>query len=211
MLGLATVLFAIVMKSKRRLLPLAGATVVGLAIFLAAPGKWMERMQTLQNVKADQSALARIHSWTFAYKLFLDHPILGGGFQTFTAPMYAQYNMLQDKVQGPHSIYFQILAEHGLPGLLLFLSLIGSSLWSCRNLKRTFALQPGSETLGAYVDMVQVGLITYLVSGAFLGRAYFDLFYQLIATVIVLKMLARNQAWLPEAPPVLEELSALPA
>jgi hypothetical protein len=60
--------------------------------------------------------------------------------------------------------------------------------------------------------MVQVGLITYLVSGAFLGRAYFDLFYQLIATVIVLKMLARDQVWLPESSPtVLEELSALPA
>ena len=208
MLGLVTVLFAMMMKSKRRYLGLLG-TGIGIAVvFFIAPEKWIERMLTLKNVGTDQSALARLHSWTFAYRLFLDHPILGGGFQTFTAPLYGQYNLLADRVQGPHSIYFQVLAEHGGPGLILFLGLVASCLWSCYRLKRTFLRHPGSENLAAYADMVQLGLITFLVSGAFLGRAYFDLLYQLVATVVILKMLARERARrLPESSLVSGELS----
>jgi probable O-glycosylation ligase (exosortase A-associated) len=208
MLGLATVLFAMMMNSKRRFVGLASSVILTSIVFLTAPEKWIERMQTLKDVSTDQSALARLHSWTFAYRLFRDHPILGGGFQTFTAPLYGEYNMLADKVQGPHSIYFQVLAEHGLPGLILFLGLVACCLWSCSRLKRTFLRQPGSDTLAAYSDMVQLGLITFLVSGAFLGRAYFDLFYQLVATVIILKMLAREGARPPELQVVATEFSA---
>jgi probable O-glycosylation ligase (exosortase A-associated) len=199
MLGLVTVLFAMMMKSRRRFLGLAGTGIAIAIIWVIAPAKWIERMLTLKNVSADQSALARFHSWTFAYRFFLDHPILGGGFQTFTAPLYGRYNLLADRVQGPHSIYFQVLAEHGGPGLILFLALIASCLWSCSRLRRAFLRRPGSENLALYADMIQLGLITFLVSGAFLGRAYFDLFYQLVATVIVLKMLARERARPPES------------
>ena len=138
LLGLAVVLFALALRSKRRWLAFFGAAMAGFAIFAAAPAKWIERMQSLRNVQTDESALARLHSWKFSYRLFLDHPILGGGFQTFTAPLYAGYHMLADRVQGPHSIYFQMLAEHGLPGLILFLALIGCCLWSCRQARRTF-------------------------------------------------------------------------
>jgi probable O-glycosylation ligase (exosortase A-associated) len=211
LLGLGTVLFFMVMKSKRRTLGIAAAFVAALTVFLAAPSAWIERMETLKNVQADQSAQARIHSWTFAYRLFLDHPILGGGFQTFTATLYGKYNMLADKVQGPHSVYFQILAEHGLPGLILFLGLILSCLWSCSRLKRGFARNPESDTLAAYADMVQLGLITFLISGAFLGRAYFDLFYQLVATVVVLKMLARDLPRPAKSRQFVPQLSPAPA
>jgi probable O-glycosylation ligase (exosortase A-associated) len=211
LLGLGTVLFVMVMKSRRRLLGIAAAVVAAIAVFLAAPTQWIDRMQTLKDVSADQSALARFHSWTFAYRLFLDHPLLGGGFQTFTAPLYGHYNMLADRVQGPHSIYFQMLAEHGLPGLILFLGLIGSCLLSCRRLRFTFARRLDSPQLSAYADMVQLGLITFLISGAFLGRAYFDLFYQLVATVIVLKMLSRKQLQPRELPEEEVGLSAVPA
>ncbi len=210
LLGLATALFAMVMKSKQRLVGIVAALLVGMVIFVAAPTQWMERMQTLKNVEADKSAQARFHSWNFAYRLFLDHPVLGGGFQTFTAPLYGHYNMLADRVQGPHSIYFQVLAEHGLPGLMLFLGLIGSCLWSCRRLKWKFSHRPDSDALAAYADMIQLGLITFLISGAFLGRAYFDLFYQLVATVVVLKMLAREPVQIPEPPQLTQELSAVP-
>jgi len=37
--------------------------------------------------------------------------------------------------------------------------------------------------------MIQISLLGFLVSGAFLGLANFDLFYQLVAMVVLLKML----------------------
>jgi probable O-glycosylation ligase (exosortase A-associated) len=192
MLGMAFVGFAMVMRSKRRLLALMIMALLTLGIFAFAPAQWFERMHTLGNVEQDKSAQARFHSWAFATKLFMDHPITGGGFQTFTAPLYEHYNMLVDKVQGPHSIYFQVLAEHGFPGILLFIALIASCLYSCGKLRRNFSRRAGKEHLAAYAEMVQLGLLTFLISGTFLGRAYFDLFYQLVATVVVLKVVAQE-------------------
>ncbi len=42
--------------------------------------------------------------------------------------------------------------------------------------------------------MIEVSLFGFLASGAFLGLANFDLFYQLVAMVIILKALYRPDA-----------------
>lgn len=194
LLGLVVVLFALSLLSKRRIMAIGGAAVSVLVIFMAAPQQWLERMATIRDAAhKDPSALARLHSWTFAYHLFLDHPIFGGGFETFTAPLYSHYNMLWERVSGPHSIYFQMLAEQGLPGLLLFLGLIASCWWSCRSIRRRFKNRDTSFPLAAYATMIQLSIIPFLISGAFLGRAYFDLFYQLVATVILLQKFSRDE------------------
>jgi probable O-glycosylation ligase (exosortase A-associated) len=211
LLGLIAVLAAMVMKSRRRLPALIAALVLAVIVVVAAPGKWMERMQTLRDVHQDQSAQARFLSWTFSYRLVRDHPVLGGGFQTHTPELYLRYDIPTEHVQGPHSIYFQVLGEHGFPGLMLFLLLAFSCWWSSGRLARQFlqhAEVTGSEEsrdLAEYAKMVQLSLIPFLISGAFLGLAYFDLFYQLVATVILLKSFAQRQDWSPEADPVAEE------
>jgi hypothetical protein len=41
--------------------------------------------------------------------------------------------------------------------------------------------------------MIETGLLGYMVSGAFLGLAYFDLYFELIALVIVIKILYRRE------------------
>lgn len=216
LLGLVAALLALVMKSKRRWLALVAAVVLGFGVFAVAPGKWIERMQTLRNTKEDQSAQARFHSWRFSYRLFRDHPILGGGFNTFTPELYAHYNLLADRVQGPHSIYFEVLAEQGLPGFALFLTLGASCWWSCRNLARTFMRHAESGGLAEcvnmaeYANMLRLSIIPFFVSGAFLGLAYFDLYYQVAASVILLKKYAHDLSWIPEELEVVEE-SPLPA
>ena len=47
-----------------------------------------------------------------------------------------------------------------------------------------------------YTHMIEAALIGYLVSGAFLGLGYFDLFYQIASTTIVLKILFRQEVLL---------------
>jgi len=88
---------------------------------------------------------------------------------------------------------FQVLAEHGVPGLIIFLALITSCYWSCRKLVRKFRDSGPLAYLSEYAQMVQLSMVSFLVSGAFLGRAYFDLLYQLVATVIILKSLAHQE------------------
>ena len=41
--------------------------------------------------------------------------------------------------------------------------------------------------------MLQVSLMGYAVSGAFLGLAYFDLYYNLIAMMVICKVLLTEQ------------------
>jgi putative inorganic carbon (hco3(-)) transporter len=192
MLGLLALALAWAMKLRHKVLGGLGLAILLAVLLIAAPPAWIQRMETLRTAPStDASAQSRLRSWTFALKLARDHPALGGGFETFTEELYAQYGV--QETHGPHSIYFQVLAEHGVPGLLLFLSLIASCYLACARIIRRF-LYEAATYLVEYARMVQLSMATFLVSGAFLGRAYFDLFYQLIATVIVLSYLARVEA-----------------
>jgi hypothetical protein len=42
--------------------------------------------------------------------------------------------------------------------------------------------------------MIQVSLVSYAVAGAFLGLAYFDLYYNLLALVVVSRVLLLSSA-----------------
>ena len=195
LIGLSVVALALAFKSKHRLAAITTLVLAGLLVLTFAPEKWTARMGTIQTAREkDASAHNRINSWTLAVRIALDYPILGGGFDTFTAPVYDRYSLREEAdVLGPHSIYFQILAEHGFPGLLLFLGLICSSLWSCWKVQRTFSRNTVARWPAAYANMVFVSLLGYAASGAFLGLAYFDLFYQVIGTAAIVKYLARQE------------------
>ena len=192
MLGLMFLLFVWAMKSRYKVLGAVGLLFAVTIVFVAAPASWIERMQTITTApQTDASAQSRFRAWTFAIDLARDHPVFGGGFETFTIPLYEYYRI--PDTHGPHSIYFQMLGEHGIPGLIIFLSLIFSCYWSCRKLVRRFQDDDSLNYLAEYARMVQLCLATYLVSGAFLGRGYFDLFYQIVATAIILKYLAATE------------------
>jgi probable O-glycosylation ligase (exosortase A-associated) len=194
LVGLIALLLVWILKAKYKVLSAICFVFVGLVIFISAPQGWIQRMGTLRSApETDSSALSRLHAWQFARDLARDSPVFGGGFETFTAPLFAQYSLPVNDVHGPHSIYFQMLGEHGFPGLFIFLALISSCYRSCRKIIRAFMSEHSLSYLAEYARMVQLSLVTFLVSGAFLGRAYFDLFYQLVATVVILKCLARRE------------------
>ena len=44
--------------------------------------------------------------------------------------------------------------------------------------------------------MVLASLVAYAISGAFLTQAYWDLFYHLVAFVVMLKVIARREGFL---------------
>jgi hypothetical protein len=41
--------------------------------------------------------------------------------------------------------------------------------------------------------MLRASLLAYMVSGAFLPRAYFDFFYTLVATIIIMKIICERE------------------
>ena len=192
LLGLVVVLTALILTSRHKLLTAGFAAICALLVFSYAPGKWMERMGSFYHGEIDASARGRLNAWEFAFVLTQHYPLTGGGFETFTPDLFERYTP-DLSYAGPHSIYFQTLGEQGYVGLGLFLGLLGScwlSLWKLsRQAKRIASLR----WVRVYAYMLGCSLLAYMVSGAFLPRAYFDYFYTLVATIVVLKIICRRE------------------
>ena len=92
-----------------------------------------------------------------------------------------------------HSIYYGMLGAHGFPGLLVFLGMIGSSLWSLWRIKRAVRDRPDLQWLTNYSDMLQVSWVGFLVNGAFCNIEYFDLVYHWVGVTATLRVMAHQE------------------
>ena len=191
--GAAMVLF-LILKSENRFRFLIPVLVLMVSVYSFMPASWHERMSTIKNYEEDTSAMGRINAWYFSVNLALDHPAFGGGFGVYTPEIFRNYAPEPEDFHDSHSIYFEVLAEHGFGGLMWFLLLglftfmLGSSI-----IKRSRG-SPDIEWTGKLAAMMQVGLVGYAVTGAFLGLAYFDLLYHYVALMVVLDRLIRESA-----------------
>jgi len=182
--GLAMGIFLWLKSRNKAAIGMAIALVIPL-LFAFMPDQWHDKMGTIQTYEEDRSAMGRINAWYFAFNLSKAHPITGGGFEAFTPELFQQYAPEPENFHDSHSIYFQVLGEHGYVGLFLFLTLL------------MFAWRAGSQTIQLSRDrpelkwasdlaaMTQVSLIGYAVGGAFLGLAYFDFFYELVILLVL--------------------------
>ncbi|HEY9867859.1 MAG TPA: putative O-glycosylation ligase, exosortase A system-associated, partial [Candidatus Obscuribacterales bacterium] len=166
------------------------------AVFMVVnimPQSWFDRISSIKTYEQDASATGRINSWHMAFNLAKDHPLVGGGFETFRKPTFAMYAPNPGDVHDSHSIYFEVLGEHGFVGFAIFL-LLGWATWrSASWVIRTAKKDPERRWMADLAAMIQVSLVGYASAGAFLGLAYFDLYYTLIAVVVVLKVLLKTE------------------
>jgi probable O-glycosylation ligase (exosortase A-associated) len=186
-------IFFIFFVSKKKLLPIVLLIVIGIIGMPFIPQKWFDRMETIRSYQEDRSAMGRINAWNFAYNLSKDRPILGGGFRVFTQKVFLEYAPDPYDVHDSHSIYFQMLAEQGFPGLIMFLALLLSSYFSLNKIKRIAIHVESLDWVKNYCIMLQLSIVAYCIGGAFLGLAYFDLFYYIVAAVIILKTMVREE------------------
>lgn len=194
--GGAMGLFLLFKSRKKALLGFMLVLVVPVILSMM-PTQWFGRMSTIETYQQDASAMGRINAWKFAVNLANQHPVTGGGFETFTPELFRVYAPNPLDFHGPHSIYFSVLAEHGYVGLFLFLG-IGFSAWRAGG--RVIGQSKGRPELfwaWELASMTQVSLVGFAVGGAFLGMAYFDLFYLLVA-MLVLTEAAVGKALQPE-------------
>jgi probable O-glycosylation ligase (exosortase A-associated) len=157
-------------------------TVLGFAFM---PESWHERMDTIQNYEEDESAMQRINSWAYSINIASDR-IMGGGLSAWRSKTFAVYAPDPDTVFAAHSIYFSILGDHGWPGLILYLIILGLTWRSLSSvIKQT---RSGVDSHKNHLArMLQVSLIAYMSGGAFLSLSYFDLPWHLFAIALLLK------------------------
>lgn len=155
---------------------------VGLLMFM--PEEWGMRMHTIQNYEQDASAMGRINAWWMAFNLAKAR-LTGGGFNIYEPEIFAQYAPDPNLFLAAHSIYFQVLGEHGLPGLAIYL-LLGWFVWrKARTLARMRNAPPELAWCRDLGAMTQASLVGFGVGGAFLSLAYFDLPYNLMVMIVL--------------------------
>lgn len=201
-LGLCIVAGGFFSQAKNKLATGILIAFLGFTGLLLVPQRWTERMMTIETYQEDASAMGRINAWWVAVNVARTH-ITGGGFDMFTPQRFLEYAPDPLDFHDAHSIYFEILGEQGFIGLTLFLLLLVSSLASLRTLKKRLRHDPRYEWYTNYCTMLMIAIGAYMMNGAFLGRAYFDLFYHLISGVILLKFLYQQEAQQVEQVPVL--------
>ena len=159
-----------------------GAVIIfGLTVGLGAmPEEWWTKMSTINSYEQDASAQGRINSWWVAWNIASER-VTGGGFILTVPWIFAKYAPNPNMIFVAHSIYFQMMGEHGFVGLIIFLS-IGVLSWY--NSTRMIALgkaDPAKKWAADLGRMVQVSLIGYAAAGAFLSMAYYDLPFNIAA------------------------------
>jgi probable O-glycosylation ligase (exosortase A-associated) len=183
-------MICILMRMRQRLLVVPILVLAGLFAVFVTPERWQQRMDfRREGALIDNSALSRVNAWTYCWRLAQEYPLAGAGFEAFTPPLFAKYAPNPQDVHGPHSIYFGVLAEHGFIGLALYLTVMASTLLSLHRVVKD-ARYVEDEVLENYAKMLQISVVGFLVSGAFLGRAYFDYYFTIVACTVILRRVA---------------------
>ncbi|NBV19054.1 putative O-glycosylation ligase, exosortase A system-associated [Janthinobacterium sp.] len=192
LLAIAAMVLFMWLKSDRKLM--LGALLAAVTPLLLAfmPERWAERMDTINTYEEDSSAMGRLNAWRMAWNLARDR-FLGGGFDVSDASIFARYAPNPLDVHAAHSIYFQVLGEHGFVGLFLYLAL-GMATWHTASviIRRTRG-QAELRWAHGLATMSQASLIGFAVGGAFLSLLYFDMPYYLMAALIATRIVVERQ------------------
>lgn len=184
-LGIAGMAFFLGMKSNKKVLSVIAIVAILGGSLAFMPDKWWDRMATIQTYEDDGSAQGRLQAWGMAFNLAVDRPLVGGGHDFLSdESVWHRYQTI-GLPRAAHSIYFQVLGEHGFVGLALYV-LIGLSGWvMATRLARKAKGHPDFEWIPPLMRMIQVALIGFAIGGAFLSLANWDVPYYLIAIVVL--------------------------
>jgi len=189
LIAIISVAFFFWLKSKSKVL--SGGVVIVLLVtgFNFMPESWHERMRTIQNYEQDASAIGRINAWKYSINIANDR-ITGGGLNSWSAETFAVYAPNPEDVHAAHSIYFSVLADHGWPGLIMFLIILyltWRSLGKTIKYTKECSEEDKMSEYNLLARMIQVSLIAYMTGGAFLSLSYFDLPWHLVAIALLIK------------------------
>ncbi|WP_284179839.1 O-antigen ligase family protein [Rhabdaerophilum sp. SD176] len=181
LLGMVAVFGTVGWRLVKNKMLLVTIGLIGLAILFAAAGISSRASGGAHEEGIDESAMGRIYAWEAAIKMATQRPLTGVGLDNFV-PNYFFYSDHWDGMNhAVHSTWFGVLGETGLPGLIVFVTMIAVT---ARSLLRTLPrIAPGPET--APVRAAGLGLLSgvagFCLSGTFLTQGFTWPVYVLVA------------------------------
>jgi len=192
------------LRTKRKFLNITLMIIIAGSALSLAPSDWRARMSTIESAGEDSSFMGRVVSWKQSTLIALDNPFTGGGFYAVQDWEVWQHYAIEfhklDFITSPeaadtsyavaaHSVYFQVLGDHGFVGLILFLLML---YFSYRTLMSLYKDKSNEDWLRTLSQMLSYSLLVYGIIGSTVGMANFDLLYAIFGLVIVLQRVAKS-------------------
>ncbi len=172
------------LKRPARLLAAGG--ILAIVVGLTVPASAWERLAgikqltdsaTIAQADPEGSAAERLELQKVGWQIFLDHPVFGVGLGTY--PMANAAYAPEMGMKDTHNTYLRLVAEVGLPGLVIWCALIASVLLNGRRSRRL--LQDGE--LGVQQAWLERALVAYLVAALFGSYAHLTFPYMMLAVL----------------------------
>lgn len=175
---------------------LVAGMFTGLCLLPLIPKDYGERLQSLISEEAhtDTSLQRRMSYHVIGVNLVQQSPLLGVGPGNFQREyMSEDYRFQADTFEGArllHNLYLSIAAQLGIPALLIFLLLCGSSYATLQRLQR----RGDNEEVRRMAIMLELGLVSFLLNSLFLPHEYQKYMWLLLAVPPALEWTLRQPA-----------------
>jgi putative inorganic carbon (HCO3(-)) transporter len=199
-IGLAALVVFGMARSRAKILYAVIAAVFATGAYYLMPAEFFDRVASIGDAAAnkDASFSGRLTAWRVAFLYARDHFPFGAGF--YGPQLKGIYNAYfpNESYHAAHSIYFQILGEHGFIGLLIYLVLLAAAFFQCSKIASCARAEPNSQWIADLAVAIQASLFVFCVAGAALSLAYYDLFIVEISLLLPLRTLVSRRtapAW----------------
>ena len=186
--GLLAMLGTLFMLSKKKVLTILVLCFMGLMVFAVADTRYWTEMATITDT-SESTARERILSWQAAWDMFVDQP-LGVGPNNFQVwfPQY-QSSELRRGMWGrvAHSLWFTLIAELGIIGTLIYLTLIFfniKALFFIRKQNRLSGVTANNLYLHGLSNAFLCSMTGYFASATFLSVLYYPHFFYLTSLIV---------------------------
>jgi putative inorganic carbon (HCO3(-)) transporter len=166
----------------------AALVAVGAGLLLLVAPEQVSRALDEKAYIAGTNIDTRELRWQAAARMLAENPLLGVGPGGFRSEYAAASQVAEVAEQTPvaHSMYLEVGAELGLPGLVLFLGFAAAGLVASER-----ALRTGADR--STVVAVQASLVAVLVASVFLSEQYYLPLWSLVAVACGLELRERKR------------------
>ena len=179
------------LRSDRKiLLGLLALAMVGGGLSMM-PASFFDRLHTVNSLDSDDSFQGRLDAWEVAAMAAAEHFPFGVGFNVAQIKTVFNSYLPGAGVHAAHSIYFQVLGDHGYIGLGLYVTFLLLALRNAGIVRRQTQDQPELAWANDLADMLRVSLISFYIGGAALSMAYADEYLLIIALLSSLRQLTQ--------------------
>nr|WP_255568770.1 DUF5935 domain-containing protein [Neoroseomonas alba] len=174
-------------QSRRKSLLAVAFVAAAIAIVPLMGERWVARISTTLEPSQEESAHTRLIVWGWTIDFANQHPA-GGGFNAYHANFIVTPGPdgvdIITEARAFHSVYFEILGEHGWIGLGIFAALLAVMFFDMWRVRRASRGDPELEWLGDLARALSHAMLIFMAGGAFVGIAFYPLHYYLFAFAV---------------------------